>query len=1147
MMSRVIKFTLLGIAVLIALLAIGFISSENSSAEELTVDAWIPAKYSHTGDTIEIYAETSYTSGVTVEAKIYYYDSSILDALNHYDLPGAGKKTIDTVTMEYREGRLYEEEYWVGEYTIPDDEEGGIYGVEVVAKDGGKTAVDDSHSRLESLVDDHVDPLKDTIITFRDGDLQDTIDDIVDELKAFNATLNEHGGIPGVTGEATDVLEWDNLIARGKGSPEMEDAANFLEALAEFLQSDEYLTLEDMGYSFRDYFFDMDKNYVREDLTTSWYDGLLYLISFDEDKEVMSYIGQLENTEGIMSAYSALQATTEYENLKDAIKDIEDGITRFYSTQEALNALIDLAYSDEAEELYQEFEDYLEDADGYDPTDSPLQDLIHWASETDDEEMGMLQDTQEYDNWVDKLDELELKEVLDALNDTIHNIEDEVEELENSSQLEAVEEEGEEFGRFTEGINEDFWDDFYPESHYTEFFDVPDAEWLDEFELDIWGNFDYDSEDGILTITITDPDEDEYPFVFDRRASRWFSEYEDFEAIPGEWRIDIEANETAEGWYEIEMWSDDDAFFEYYFAETGEELFLVQNAGLAYQAPFVQEAGETVELKFAAYDGVGPLAGEELNALVFYGDPLADPEDSSYEEDVWVLSSDSPVRILSQETLTTDSSGMATLEIDVDEPGIYTYIVEVAMASDKEHYAAAFGGFLAVEFTIELGLEQLGTIMGIPVYENPEGIGDELELDINLSKAMDADVTVGVGPLDFSGVFENVELDYEGDEEELVFSHERHKTASLEVNGPLSLIGAYAASPDEDDVEQYSLAFGILLTPDIDVDITSEEDLAPGGKHEINVEPWDGIPETTYGLVLLESWLDTNSIDTAYISSLAFAEMHGEPVDVEPWDVAEDIRSVVYGEGSTAFADIPTLLLDDKFVLLTITEVENGPVSSLAVSFTTEAELSGLGGPLTLELVTANPAVNQSIEAMVTSNSLPIEGATVRVYKDGVVVTVTTTDIHGIAEFTVELAGEYQLEASKDPYTPDEIDITVEAEGSGKTLRIDLPETRMVDGEEFTITVRQNENEEPVEGVEVKVLKNGEIEKIRVTDSEGKVTLTLEKGVYTLEAEKTGYTTAEKLITVVEADEESDGGGIPGFELFALVMALAVVVYVKKR
>ncbi|MCK4613987.1 MAG: hypothetical protein KAU14_04215, partial [Thermoplasmata archaeon] len=960
-----------------------------------------------------------------------------------------------------------------------------------------------------------------------------------------------------------------------------------------------------------------NKNHLRDEFTTSVYDALMYLIGFDEDKELMSYISQLDNTEDITAAYNTLKALEEYDNLKDSIEDIKNNVAPFYSAQEAMNASIELAYSDEFQELLEAFEEYLEDAGDYDPGNSPLQNLIYRSSEMDDDEMENLMDTQEFDDWMNALNESSLKEVLDAFNNTVENITDKLEELENSTQLEDLEEEMEDFGRFMEGVDEYYWEYFYPDDTYTHYFDVPDAEWLTTLEMDMWIYFEWDSDYGKLCINITDPEGTVYPYVFEvEEHGHYFSIYdEELDAVPGEWRIDVEANETAEGDYEIEIGSDEDEFGEYYLAETAEELFLVQNAGIAVQAPFVQEIGEQVEIKFAAYDDDGPLADEGLNALILYGDPLVRPQEEfdrsrgwyeydgggyediggelyvnpyttkllltmdigdiepddtvtftltepdgttehiytydhadSLEQDVykeeietssvgewdadievegsdtgegyvrltvnyepepvimpfWFASTQSFTRILSQETITTDANGIATLEIDVDEPGIYAYFVELPIASDEEYYAAAFGGFLGVEFTIDFGLEGLGTIMGIPVYRNTEGIGDTLELDITLSEAMDADMDVSVGPLDLSEAFENIELDYEEDDDELTFSNEQLQTAELEVNGPISFLGAVALSPDEDNVQKYSMAFGILLTSDVEVNITTDEILTPGGRHELDVETAEGTPESTYGAALLKSWLDTNSFDTAYLTSLIFAEMHGEMIEPEPWDAADDMQTIIYGEGNTAFADIPALLWDDDFMLLTITEVEIETESKLGVSFTEGKRVP----PLALEVITTNPKVNQDIQVKVTSDGGPVEGATVTVTKGGVFVTTAATGSDGLAGFQVNEAGTYHLQAAKDSFIPDETDITVK-----EVLEIEVITSTPTANQ--SIEVKVTSDGEPVEGVTVRVSKGGVVITTAATNSSGVAEFQVnEAGTYHLKAAKDPYIPDELDITV---------------------------------
>ncbi len=1137
-MKRIFNFLIIALAIIAGLFAVGIILSDDASADDdLTVNAWVPAKYTHNGDTIEIYAETSYEDGVSVDAEVYYYDVTLLDAINHFQIPDAEKKLVETISMDYMQGDLYDEDYWIAEFTIPEDAEGGVYGVRVIARDGGIRAEDDSHSRLESLVDDHIIPLQDAIIEFRDGQLQTTIDNVVDDLKEFNGTLTDHGGIPGITDEATEIQEWDNLIIKGKSDMDTEDAAYFLESLAAFLMSDEYLVIEDMGYSLRNFFFDMEKNNLNDELTTSMFDSLMYIIGFDEDEMIMSYIGELDNTDDIISAYNTLQATQEYEDFRDSLEDISNWDHPFISMQEAMNAMVDIAISDEFEALLEEFQNYLEDADGYDPTDSELQDLIYWSAENGDDEMEMLMDTQEYQDWLDALETIGVKEVIDALNDTINAIADEMEMLGESDGVADLEEELDAFGLFMDGIEEYTYIYFEHDWAISYTFDVPDAEWMTGFTMDIWGRFYSDY--GNVTIDIFSPEGLEDSMTYDAEEDRWFGDWYEWELIPGEWKVVVDGDEQADGSVDIDLWSHGD-FGEYYLLETFEELFLVQNAGIAVQAPFVVEEGNDVVVRFAAYGGEGPLANQDLNVMVMRVDPYADPGDSDYPEDAWPLSYDGPVRILNQEIITTNGNGIATLEVDVNMPGVYSYIVELVYASEKDYYAAMAGGFLGVEYTIDLGLDQIGNIMGIPVYMNPEGIGDELDLDITLSERRDADVEITISPLDLSDLFEDIDMDYDEDSVDLEFNNQKEKSTSLDVNGPVSLIGAYG------DSDTASLAFGILLTTDIGMSVTTDDDMAPGGRHALDIESASGTPQSTYGVVLLESWLDVNSFDTAYITSLAFGSMFGEIAEPEPGDVAEDMRTLIYGEGNTAFADIPALLWDDDFMLLTITEVRDGAQSRFGVSLSDGTATVSVDKEMTIEVITADPETNTTIEVKVTSDGNDLEGVEITVEMGDDLITTTTTDASGIAEFQVTEAGTYYLTATMDGYKDDEETVVVQEEGSEEERLLIIPITEdPIDGKEFTIKVINNVTGTPLQGVEVKIMKGQDVVKSGFTDILGEISFVLDKGTYTVKAEKDGYTYDERQIEVKEDDGGSDG--IPGFELMVLIMGLALAVFIRKK
>ncbi|MCK4614933.1 MAG: carboxypeptidase regulatory-like domain-containing protein, partial [Thermoplasmata archaeon] len=119
-----------------------------------------------------------------------------------------------------------------------------------------------------------------------------------------------------------------------------------------------------------------------------------------------------------------------------------------------------------------------------------------------------------------------------------------------------------------------------------------------------------------------------------------------------------------------------------------------------------------------------------------------------------------------------------------------------------------------------------------------------------------------------------------------------------------------------------------------------------------------------------------------------------------------------------------------------------------------------------------------------------------------------------------------------------------------KRLKIYLPGTDLREGKRFTVIIRDQENDLPVEGAEVKVLKDGGVVKNGTTNSDGEITFSLDYGIYTIRAEKTDYTSAEKQITVKESDEEEhEKGFIPGFGVvsFSVGILAAMVLWGRKR
>lgn len=1257
---KTLNFLCVGIAILAGLAITGILIADDAAAEDLTVDTWIPAKYLRPGDTMEIYAETSYISGVDVEADVYYYETTALEALNYYQIPDSEPFYVDTVQLEYGEGDLYTDDFWVGEFTIPEDADGGMYGVSVTASDGQENARDDSHSAIGSLMNDHIRPLQDTMINFRDGDMQQTMDNVMDRLGTFNDTVETNGGVGGVAHDVTDMQEWDNLTTAGKAQSNMSDAAYFLEALLEdFLQSDEYLVFENFGYSFRNYFFDMERNNLREEFTTSIYDSLMHIIGFDEDELIMSHIMNLENTGDIADAYTTLQATSEYEDWKHALTMISEVNKPFFYVQEMMTNMINLALSDEFMDLLDAFQAYMEDSQNYDPGNSPTQNLIYRATEMDGEEMENLMNTQEFEDWMAALNETSLKDVVDELENTMTSINEDVQDLvENSTQLEDLIEEMEDLEMFMGGANEYYDGNIKMGDEVTEYFDVPDVEWLDEIYLSLNLRI---YEQGTAWVNITDPEDTtyEYEFVSNDEWGDYFWEEDWFDAIPGEWEMTISGNDTAEGWYEINFEGNEEAFMDYFLLETVEEVFFVQNAGIAVQAPIVSGTEETVDVDLAVYNGEGPLEDTEVNVLVAYGDPLVreqgeywssygwgpgwgseggngwgiyvntftgalllefdvenielddtvtftlvEPDgtehmfeydflDRGFHEETiedpafgqwdayitvegddtgqgtvemwvnydpepipqpfWLFSSQSMFRIIEQNTLITDGDGIATLEIDVEDAGIYVYFVELPYATQNEYYAATLGGVVAVEFAIDFDLHQVGNIMGIPVYENPEGLGNTLDFDVTLSSDMDAHVDVSVMPFDFTDMFEGGEYEFDEDDDELIFENEAMLEASLQVNSPISLIGAVGTSPDDSNIQQYSLNFGFLVTSDTPVGVYTDESLLPGGRYELEILAEEGTPGSTYGLVLHESWIDLNSFDVGYFTGLAFAGAFGEMIEPEPDSVADNMKSIIYGEEDTGFADIPGTIFEDDFVMFTITEVENGGDYSLGVYFGDGVKPEPIMLDMTLEVVTTDPVVNDTITIkVVDENELALEGVLISITLDGEDILDVLTDSGGEAMFEVELPGTYDILATKDGFVNQTADLVVrDVDDPEERLQINLPLIALEEDSIFTITVVDRDTGFAIDGATVTVLSGSSIITVGTTNIAGQVTFTLSAGTFTLRAEKTDYTKDEKSIVVSAVDvPDDDPGLIPGFGMVGAILSFsgaALIGYMRKK
>ena len=193
-------------------IGVGSEAKSVKSAETLRVDAWVESKLAKPGDTIKIYANTSYTEGVSVSADIMGYEHSedVISSLSleNLDLSGMIYTTyVSTVSLTYDAT----EKHWFGIYTIPSSA-GGVYVADVKATDGVNTANDNATSHLYKFYDEWLKPVQDKAETFLYGEFNDTIYYIKDQIENFRDVVNNSGGIRGIVENLTGLPEWQALL-----------------------------------------------------------------------------------------------------------------------------------------------------------------------------------------------------------------------------------------------------------------------------------------------------------------------------------------------------------------------------------------------------------------------------------------------------------------------------------------------------------------------------------------------------------------------------------------------------------------------------------------------------------------------------------------------------------------------------------------------------------------------------------------------------------------------------------------------------------------------------------------------------------------------------------------------------------------------
>ena len=262
---------------------------------------------------------------------------------------------------------------WSGTYVVPTTVLGGVYSARVIAEDGGRKAVDDSTQMFE-----HWTSLFEEVLqSFDDAwDTTNPTDDLQAEFDKIEDHVTANGGweqLVSVSTEGSGVggsqQLWDDMIDAGRNEYEVEAGADFLEALMEFLDSDDVgagLTVIAAILTYIDEFPVPREMEEFKQLAE-------HALAFDP----IENFTQFDNTGDFEAAYDALLGSNEWIALEQALDDLANNRKQFEAVQTILHQLALLAVSGHPEAIVEALEAWASPLDNEDPDSmTPLQKLI---------------------------------------------------------------------------------------------------------------------------------------------------------------------------------------------------------------------------------------------------------------------------------------------------------------------------------------------------------------------------------------------------------------------------------------------------------------------------------------------------------------------------------------------------------------------------------------------------------------------------------------------------------------------------------------------------------------------------------------------------------------------------------------------------
>jgi len=875
---------------------------------DLTLDGWVLSKAVKAGDIIDVCAETSYTTGVTVTADIVFYDFDNIDTEQPPMEMSLPITVLDTITLSYDDG----DEIWKARYAIPLDAEPGVYGAEFKAVDGTLTVVDTIWNHIDEFQEDYYEPLVSASSTFINTAWKDTIDDIKEEVDHLTGMLQDEGGIHGLAVEITSMPEYTAMMDDAEiNYPE---AAAFIDAVEDFLLGEWVQDTESLIYDIIDMIYynmiiDFDSMETIQDKIIG---------SRTMEEIFLDNLTRLLDVDAVVAAWEDLKASEHWIGFEAACEAFMD-TSSLNTLEDMFQHFTGLLASSEFEDFLAEIQTY---AESYNTTEGvrPLQKIIYLGSTMDEGQMENMTDTGFFQDFIGAIQNISF---WNKVNNSVHWIEDNVtalmNDLVNATQLEAVEDEIERLGNHTEGFEINAYNGWWNENDapaQDDQFEVKD--WMMGFELetDIWWG-----ENCTLWINLTSPSGQAHRFVY--TEEEWYQENFTNPEL-GVWEIEWNYTEDCDFDFWLEPRMD---FMSHMAIEVLDEAFMVFNMGLTVETDYLQEIGDTAAVDFTAFNAKGALKNTQIEATVVKFVPSKIEEfedmenitDNPFDVINQAFSDQGFLYVYHEATLTTDENGKASTSFSLDEEGVY---LVVAQADRKGDMAFGVAPIFALQYVPQIGLEKVGEIAGLPVYENPGTVGAKANIGVTVPGTKE--LTMSIEPLELEDMFGAIEgLDYVNSSTTKTITNSG--TFSLLVDSPLCLMTIFEEGFNESISFPDGVGIGFIVTSDVDLSVSG--DVYKGKRNPLTVSSTGGTVQKTYGLATYGPGIDFSGfgLDITNFTKLGWGIATGRleaPNDDDIENIAKYLQNVIYGD-EQAYLKMPALTPPGDTAYVAVSTVED--------------------------------------------------------------------------------------------------------------------------------------------------------------------------------------------------------------------------------